>query len=143
MVTSTFPAPRVGAVTSLPYTSIQLPPTMANLPNGHGIELHPWDASGSVLGHMPLPANGTHNDHNSFAFEEVSSDRDHGLRSSPLPKMKFPKLDGSNPRWWADQCEIYFELYLVIPALKTRFTVLNFIAPASTWLQTMERKGCF
>ena len=34
-----------------------------------------------------------------------------------------------------------FEVCAVHPALKTRFAALNFIAPASTWLQTMERRG--
>ena len=51
-----------------------------------------------------------------------------------LPKMEFPKFDGSNPRWWRDQCELYFEIYSVAPFLKTRFAALNFVAPASVWL---------
>jgi hypothetical protein len=36
---------------------------------------------------------------------------------------------------------MYFEVYAVHPVLKTRFAALNFIAPASTWLQTMEHQG--
>ncbi|CAD6232691.1 unnamed protein product [Miscanthus lutarioriparius] len=43
---------------------------------------------------------------------------------------------------WRDQCEMYFEVYVVHPALKTRCAALNFIAPVSTWLQTMECRGC-
>ena len=60
---------------------------------------------------------------------------------APFPKLDFPKFAGENPLLWRDQCEMYFEVYAVHPALKTRFAVLNFIAPASTWLQTMERRG--
>ncbi|CAD6253645.1 unnamed protein product [Miscanthus lutarioriparius] len=55
--------------------------------------------------------------------------------------MEFPKFDGSNPRWWRDQCEIYFEVYPVHATMKTRFTTLNFKKPAATWLQTVQRHG--
>lgn len=36
---------------------------------------------------------------------------------------------------------MYFEVYAVHSALKTRFTALNFTGPATTWLQTVECKG--
>lgn len=36
---------------------------------------------------------------------------------------------------------MYFEVYAIHLALKTRFAALNFNGPAATWLQTMERKG--
>lgn len=64
----------------------------------------------------------------------------HG-RSPPFPKMDFPKFDGELPRWWCEQCEVYFDLYAVPPPLKTRFATLNFTGVAATWLQTVQRKG--
>jgi hypothetical protein len=55
--------------------------------------------------------------------------------------MEFPKFDGSNPRWWRDQCELYFEVYVVQALMKMRFAKLNFKGVASTWLHTVERRG--
>jgi len=60
---------------------------------------------------------------------------------APFPKLDFPKFAGENQRLWRDQCEMYFKVYAVHPTLKTRFAALNFIVPASMWLQTMERRG--
>lgn len=57
-------------------------------------------------------------------------------RSAP-----FPKFDGDNPRLWRDCCEMYFEVYVVHPSLKTRFAALNFSGQAAIWLQTIERRG--
>jgi hypothetical protein len=55
--------------------------------------------------------------------------------------MEFPKFDGTNPRLWRDQCQVYFEVYSVVPFLKTRFARLNFTGPAAIWLQSEERRG--
>jgi hypothetical protein len=55
--------------------------------------------------------------------------------------MEFPKFDGSNPRLWRDNAEIYFEEYVVDPSLKTRFVALNFWGVAVSWLQTVQRRG--
>lgn len=55
--------------------------------------------------------------------------------------MAFPKFDGTNPRLWRDQCEMYFEVYAVHAGMNTRFAALNFKGAAATWLQTMERRG--
>jgi hypothetical protein len=63
------------------------------------------------------------------------------LRSPPFPKLDFPKFDGDFPRAWRDECEMFFELYVVHPSLKTRFAALNFRGVAKTWLQTVQRKG--
>jgi hypothetical protein len=52
----------------------------------------------------------------------------------PFSKLEFPKSDGTNPRLWRDQCEVYFEVYAVQEAMKTRFTSLNFKGSAATWL---------
>ena len=57
--------------------------------------------------------------------------------------MEFPKLDGTNPRLWHDQCEIYFEIYVVISMLKTHFASPNFTGLVAVWLQTVERRQRF
>jgi len=55
--------------------------------------------------------------------------------------MEFPKFDGTNPRLWRDNCEMFFEVYTVDQSLKTRFAALNFKGAAASWLQTVQRKG--
>jgi hypothetical protein len=100
--------------------------------------------SGSILGIFPPPiSQGTSHENpisqpSCFARDDSVSSLP---RSAPYPKLEFPKFSGENPRWWRDQCEMYFEVYAVHPALKTRFATLNFTGPATTWLQTVERRG--
>lgn len=142
------PPPPQGWVGAGPSTLVPCIPSRpaasaTDLPNGHGVAHLPRDAGGGVFGPPPHPANGTFCDPNLLGGDGVVSDCDHGVSSSSLPKMKFPKFDGTNPRLWADQCETCFEVYSVIPALKTRFASLNFTGSAAAWLQTMERKGRF
>jgi hypothetical protein len=62
-------------------------------------------------------------------------------RSPPVPKFDFPKFDGDNPRLWRDHCVLFFEVYGVHPAMRTRFAALNFQGLVATWLQTIERHG--
>lgn len=62
-----------------------------------------------------------------------------GTHSSP--KMDFPKFDGENPKLWQQECETFFELYHVMPALRTRYASLNFKGTAALWLRNVEAKG--
>lgn len=62
-------------------------------------------------------------------------------RHGPMPKVDFPKFSGDNPRLWKDCAEIYFEVYAISDALKTRFAALNFEGAASTWLESVELCG--
>jgi hypothetical protein len=61
-------------------------------------------------------------------LSDISRDMDSATfhHSIPMPKMDFPKFNGENPRWWRDQCVLYFEVYGVPPPMKTRFATLNF-----------------
>lgn len=62
-----------------------------------------------------------------------------GYQSSP--KMDFPKFDGENPKLWQQECETYFELYHVPPALRTRYASLNCKGTTALWLHNVESKG--
>jgi hypothetical protein len=66
---------------------------------------------------------------------------DESSHHPPFPKLEFPKFDGTNPRLWWDQCEVYFEVYAVQEAMKTRFASLNFKGSVATWLQSVEHHG--
>ncbi|CAD6218673.1 unnamed protein product [Miscanthus lutarioriparius] len=111
---------------------------------GHGNETQNRDAGGSLLGAVPPRlGNGTLHAHVSVPpiYRVHAADDDSQTHNPPFPKMEFPKFDGSNPRWWRDQCELYFEVYAVQASMKTRFAVLNFKGAAANWLQTVQRRG--
>jgi len=111
-------------------------------PSGHGQCNDHRVAVGGILGSSPgHPVTGTPPDppDSVDSHRELDSTTIH--RSIPVPKMDFPKFNGENPRWWRDQCVLYFEVYGIPPQLKTRFAALNFQGAAATWLQTVQRRG--
>lgn len=68
------------------------------------------------------------------------------IRLLSIDRFRCPRwislsLMGENPRWWRDQCVLYFEVYTIHAPLKTRFAALNFQGAAATWLQTVQRRG--
>jgi hypothetical protein len=87
---------------------------------------------GLVLTYVPEPTKGNHE----FTFPPVSPDiqdpnpmydvprgrhGDSGFSSlGKLPKLPFPAFEGDNPRLWISQCESYFEMYQVDPAVWIR-----------------------
>ncbi|CAO2146347.1 unnamed protein product [Urochloa humidicola] len=110
-------------------------------PSGHRNAHELRDVGGGILGsHPPHPGNGTLNG-TPLYFEHQFGSHASTSKPSHMPKMDFPKFSGENPRLWADQCEMYFEIYSVSDALKTSFAALNFEGPAAAWLQTLELRG--
>jgi len=59
-------------------------------------------------------------------------------RDYKLPKLDFPKFDGSHPRVWKEKCEKYFSMYHVPSHLWASFATLHFKGNAELWLQTYE-----
>lgn len=66
---------------------------------------------GGVLGTPPRIDQGMPHQTPSTSDSADSHCHEFSSRSPPLPKMKFPKFDGENPRLWHGQCEIYFKVY--------------------------------
>lgn len=77
---------------------------------GHG------EHCGGILGPRPQDFNKGTYPCSSPPFDDASSSN---LRSPPFPKMEFSKFDGEFPRFWRDQCEVFFKLYAIHPSLKT------------------------
>ena len=126
------PPPRAGGIdlNVAAAASCSATPPLDDMPRGPG-------ASGGVLGHPPL-----HNLHGTpVGFHAQVHASEDSVHHPPFPKIEFPKFDGNNPRWWRDQCEVYFEVYSVPPSMRTRFAALNFKGPAAAWLQTIQRRG--
>lgn len=109
---------------------------------GHGSRLDHRDDCAGFYGPQPHhPVTGTFPRPPPAAFPHRDVDRVPQSRSPPFPKMEFPKFDGTNPRHWRDNCEMFFEVYAVDASLKTWFAALNFQGSESTWLQMVQQKG--
>jgi len=87
---------------------------------------HQDDCCGFPGTHLLHPVTGMSMRPPPFPFAHRDHDFASSSRSPPFPKMEFPNFDGSNPRLWHDNCEIYFEVYAVDQSLKTKFAALNF-----------------
>jgi len=116
--------------------------SMADQPSGHG-------AGGGVLGPIPgtqPPPNIPQGTFPVFPLpftDDSSRPFSHTSRAGSTPKMDFPKFDGTNPRLWREQCEVYFEIYGVSEFMKPRFATLNFVGSAAIWLQSVQLKNRF
>lgn len=106
------------------------------------------DARG-LFGSPPLaPGAGTYCNHRTLVSipddpgdPYAMHDYQHRTRPHATPKMDFPKFDGENPKLWQQECETYFELYQVLPGLRTRYASLNFKGTAALWLRNVQAKG--
>jgi hypothetical protein len=55
--------------------------------------------------------------------------------------MDLPKNLWKKPKPWQQECETYFELYQIVPTLRTRYKSLTFKGTAALWLCSVEIKG--
>ena len=58
----------------------------------------------------------------------------------PVPKLPFPRFDGTNPTIWKSKCLDYFSLYDVPDAMKATFASLHIEDNAAKWLQVYKRQ---
>jgi hypothetical protein len=54
--------------------------------------------------------------------------------------MNFPQFDGDNPKLWLSRAVDYFELYEVEEHRWIMVASMNFVVPASRWLQSIQIK---
>lgn len=58
---------------------------------------------------------------------------------SPLPRLDFPRFDGSNPRAWILKCTSYFKLMPNIPdSQKVHLATIHFEGKALSWFQNLN-----
>lgn len=57
---------------------------------------------------------------------------------SYLPKMSFPRFDGTDPRIWKDKCQEYFLLYNIGETMKTSAASLHLDGNAAKWYQVFK-----
>lgn len=61
-------------------------------------------------------------------------------RRSWVPKMDFPKFDGTDVCVWVDNCETYFALYQITEGFKVSAASLNMIGDAAHWYQAWKQE---
>jgi hypothetical protein len=57
-----------------------------------------------------------------------------------MPKFDFLNFDGSQPKYWLNQCKEYFELYGTEPHLWVRIAKMNFIDDAARWYPSVKQQ---
>jgi hypothetical protein len=55
-----------------------------------------------------------------------------------MPQLDFPKFNGTNPKYWVQQCVTYFDLYDIPPENWVKLATINFSGTAAFWMQTVE-----
>ena len=55
-----------------------------------------------------------------------------------MPKMGFPKFDGTNARIWLDGCEAYFTLYDIPVGFKVTSATLHLVGDAAHWFHAYK-----
>lgn len=60
-----------------------------------------------------------------------------------MPKLNFPKFDGSNSRMWIKKCNKYFALCKIVEDQKVDLACLNMIDKAEHWMSSyiVKRKN--
>nr|AAP54660.2 retrotransposon protein, putative, unclassified [Oryza sativa Japonica Group] len=59
-------------------------------------------------------------------------------RHQPLPKMDFPRFDGSDVRIWLNMCETYFDMYQITQNFKVSAVVLHMSGNAAQWYHSYK-----
>lgn len=65
------------------------------------------------------------------------------LPNQAMPKMLFPKLDGTDPKIWRDNCQSYFELYKLPEGMWITAAHLHFEGNAAKWYQAYKQNHSF
>jgi hypothetical protein len=65
--------------------------------------------------------------------------RKESLPHHALPKIHFPKFDGSSPKIWFDNCINYFTIYSIPDELKVTAATMHLEGNASKWWQAYKQ----
>jgi hypothetical protein len=111
-----------GLVGTSPLPQTQSPPASSTPPqHGHSVN----------SGNTPLPAPHTH-------AGQCSGRTDLETRRNWMPKIEFPRFDGSDVRIWLDKCFAYFQLYQIPSDFRVTAASLHMVDKASHWFQTYK-----
>jgi hypothetical protein len=60
------------------------------------------------------------------------------LHHPAMPDLPFPKLYGSNPKLWLNNCVSFFDVYEVDPSLWIRYSTMHLSGSAALWFQAVQ-----
>lgn len=95
----------------------------------------------------PTPVKGTYEfpstsmknfDHFEFRNGECDGDQFGRQYNHRVPKLDFPKFDGTDPVDWKMRCEHYFDVNNTFPRLWVRIATIYFSGRASSWLRSSK-----
>ena len=69
---------------------------------------------------------------------DVGDPPDTGHRRNWLPKMDFPKFDGTDAQVWVDACNTYFLMYQIPEGFKVAAATMNLHDNAAHWYQSYK-----
>ena len=70
-------------------------------------------------------------------------DKDPKLPNHSMPKMQFPKFDGTDPKIWKDNCESYFDLYKLPEGMWVTAARIHLEGNAAKWYQAYKQNHTF
>jgi hypothetical protein len=111
-----------GVMGASPSTSVQTPPPPSTS-RQHGYSRN----SGSTPSTVPL-----------FHVGQAPSSAECDSRQQWMPKMEFPRFDGTDVHIWLDKCAAYFQLYQIPSNFRVTAASLHMIDKASHWFQTYK-----
>lgn len=65
--------------------------------------------------------------------------QEHQFRRN-MPKMDFPKFDGTDAGVWVDNCETYFAMYQIPAGFKVSAASLNLVGKATHWYKAWRQR---
>ena len=109
-------------------------------PNGHREEQSRRGKAHEVPPpYVPPPARGAQFSRPNTPRNVISVDESPPHHRS-LPKIDFPRFDGTCPKLWQQRCEDYFHLYSTPKPVWISVATMQFDGAAARWLQSVQRK---
>jgi len=71
--------------------------------------------------------------------KHVDQSKNESLPHHSLPKIQFPKFDGTDPKIWFDNCVNYFTIYSIPEQLKVTAATMHLEGNASKWWQSYKQ----
>lgn len=105
-------------------------------------------AAASAGFRTPASAQGTHESPPDsaapFSFDSSAQHSTFSAMSTgvcgSVPPMTCPQFNGDNPQMWRANCEVYFDIYGVLPQNWVKVATLNFCGNAAFWLQSVRNQ---
>ncbi|XP_024311277.1 uncharacterized protein LOC112269252 [Brachypodium distachyon] len=113
------------------------PPDPGSHPGGH-----PQGRPGAQQQPNQIPTGTQATAHD--VFDTMPEHEQHGPRRPYMPKMDFPKFDGTDVRIWVDQCETFFSMYQITESFKVSAATMNLVHNGAHWYQAFKLTNqCF